>query len=201
MLLFPLPKHPKSCVFRLVPNSQSYVSKANNASEIYDLEGAYWEFEIEIANVPDKEALKLDGFMASLRGQVGTFLMFDYRREQSDKQFTAFVKGANQDGNTLLIDGLPINQTLMLAGERFQLGDGNTAELKVLTQDLVSNSLGQANIVFESPIRVIPADNTPLYFNQPKGVFRLADNKQGIASAQYKNGIITSWRIKGREAF
>lgn len=122
MLLFPLPKHPKSCVFRLVPNSQSYVSKANNASEIYDLEGAYWEFEIEIANVPDKEALKLDGFMASLRGQVGTFLMFDYRREQSDKQFTAFVKGANQDGNTLLIDGLPINQTLMLAGERFQLG-------------------------------------------------------------------------------
>jgi len=201
MLLFPLPKHPKSCVFRLVPNSQSYVSKANNASEIYDLEGAYWEFEIEIANVPDKEALKLDGFMASLRGQVGTFLMFDYRREQSDKQFTAFVKGANQDGNTLLIDGLPINQTLMLAGERFQLGDGNTAELKVLTQDLVSNSLGQANIVFESPIRVIPSNNTPLYFNQPKGVFRLADNKQGIASAQYKNGIITSWRIKGREAF
>jgi len=201
MLLFPLPKHPKSCVFRLVPNSQSYVSKANNASEIYDLEGAYWEFEIEIANVPDKEALKLDGFMASLRGQVGTFLMFDYRREQSDKQFTAFVKGANQDGNTLLIDGLPINQTLMLAGERFQLGDGNTAELKVLTQDLVSNSLGQANIVFESPMRVIPADNTPLYFKQPKGVFRLADNKQGIASAQYKNGIITSWRIKGREAF
>lgn len=50
-------------------------------------------------------------------------------------------------------------------------------------------------------MRVIPADNTPLYFNQPKGVFRLADNKQGIASAQYKNGIVTRWRIKGREAF
>ncbi|SFD55340.1 hypothetical protein [Pseudoalteromonas denitrificans] len=201
MLLLPLPKKPKTCVFRLVPNSQSYVSKANNASEIYDLEGAYWEFEIEIANVPEKDALTLDAFMASLRGQVGTFLMFDYRREQLDKSFSAFVAGANQDGNTLLIDGLPVSQTLAVAGERFQLGDGSAAELKMLTKDLVSDAFGRANIVFESPMRVIPFDNTPLYFKQPKGVFRLADNKQGIASARYKNGIVISWRIKGREAF
>lgn len=201
MLLLPLPKRPKSCVFRLVPNSQIHTSKANNATEVYDLEGAYWEFDIELANVAEKDALALDAFMASLRGRVGTFSLFDYRREQLEKDFQAQVKGANQDGNTLVIDGLAPSQTLLVAGERLQIDDGEFAELKMLTQDLVTDSQGVANIVFESPLRKIPADNTPIYFKQPKGLFRLSDNKQGLASAKYKNGIVTSWRIKGREAF
>ena len=52
-----LPKRPKRSNFKLVPNSQVHLNKANNATEVYDLEGAYWEFEIELANVPECEAL------------------------------------------------------------------------------------------------------------------------------------------------
>ena len=70
----PLPKAPKKCVFRLVPNSSVHVSKHNNSSEIFDLEGAYWEFEIEIANVAEDDALALDAFLTKLRGQVGKFI-------------------------------------------------------------------------------------------------------------------------------
>ncbi len=33
----PLPKRPN---FKLVPNSQVHLNKANNATEVYDLEGA-----------------------------------------------------------------------------------------------------------------------------------------------------------------
>lgn len=197
----PLPKRPKLSNFTLVPNSQTHLNKANNATEIYDLEGAYWEFEIELANVPERDALALDGFIASLRGQVGTFTLVDYRREQLDKDFTGFVRGANQDGNILNIDGLPANQTLLVAGERMQVGVGQSTELKILTADLISNSIGQSTVNFESPVRRIPADNTLITFKQPAGLFRLADNKQGLASAQYKKGIVTSWKIKGREAF
>ncbi|MDC3190407.1 hypothetical protein NQU96_11700 [Pseudoalteromonas elyakovii] len=197
----PLPKRPKRSNFKLVPNSQVHLNKANNATEVYDLEGAYWEFEIELANVPEREALALDAFIASLRGQVGTFTLFDYRREQLDKGFTGYVRGENQDGNTLVIDGLPLNQTLLVAGERMQVGVGQNTELKILTGDLVSDSLGRATVVFESPLRKIPADNTLITFKQPRGLFRLADNNQGIYSAEYKKGIVTSWKIKGREAF
>lgn len=197
----PLPKRPKRSNFKLVPNSQIHLNKANNATEVYDLEGAYWEFEIELANVPEREALALDAFIASLRGQVGTFTLFDYRREQLDKDFTGYVRGENQDGNTLVIDGLPLNQTLLVAGERMQVGVGQNTELKILTGDLVSDSLGRATVVFESPLRKIPADNTLITFKQPRGLFRLADNNQGIDSAEYKKGIVTSWKIKGREAF
>jgi len=196
-----LPKRPKLSNFTLVPNSQIHLNKANNATEVYDLEGAYWEFEIELANVPERDALALDGFIASLRGQVGTFTLIDYRREQLDKDFVGYVRGANQDGNILNIDGLPANQTLLVVGERMQVGIGQNTELKVLTQDLVTDSLGRATVIFESPLRKIPADNTLITFKQPVGLFRLADNKQGLASAQYKNGIVTSWKIKGREAF
>ncbi|WP_275668494.1 hypothetical protein [Pseudoalteromonas sp. Isolate3] len=35
----PLPKHPKRSNFKLVPNSQVHLNKANNATEGYDLEG------------------------------------------------------------------------------------------------------------------------------------------------------------------
>ncbi|MDC9565886.1 MULTISPECIES: hypothetical protein [unclassified Pseudoalteromonas] len=156
----PLPKRPKLSNFTLVPNSQIHLNKANNATEVYDLEGAYWEFEIELANVPERDALALDGFIASLRGQVGTFTLIDYRREQLDKDFTGYVHGENQDGNILTIDGLPANQTLLVAGERMQVGVGQNTELKVLTQDLVTDSLGNATVIFESPLRKIPADNT-----------------------------------------
>ncbi|MBS3796669.1 hypothetical protein [Pseudoalteromonas sp. BDTF-M6] len=201
MQLLPLPKRPKSCTFKLVPNSQTHVNKANNATEVYDHEGAYWEFDIELAHVREQDALQLEGFLASLRGQVGKFLMFDYRREQLDKDFTAFVSGADQDGNILNIAGLPASTTVALTGERIQVNTGENAELKILTQDLVTDGTGAATVVFEPPMRKIPAHNTQIIFKQPVGVFRLADNKQGIDTAQFKRGIVTSWKIRCREAF
>ncbi|AZZ98248.1 hypothetical protein [Pseudoalteromonas sp. R3] len=197
----PLPKPPKSCVFRLVPNSQVHVSKANNASEVYDLEGAYWEFELELTNVREGDALALDAFLAKLRGQVGKFALHDYRRPQTNLTAAGFVNGSNQDGNVLNVRGMPVNQTYAPAGSRIQIGLGETAELKVLTEDVVVNSHGHAQLVFESPVRSIPGDSSPVYFNKPYGVFRLADNKQGLAEAQLKDGLVTSWKIKGREAF
>lgn len=199
-MLLPLPKPPKKCTFKLVPNSREFINKANNASEIYDLEGAYWEFELELANVPEADALALDAFIASLRGRVGKFLLFDYRRAQETNPYTAKIDGDNQDGNTLLLKGLPANTLIARAGEKCQIGSANV-ELKMLTKDVQTNSQGRGNMVFESPLRRIFATDTPVYFNKPKGEFRLVDNNQGLATAQYKKGVVTSWKIRGREAF
>jgi hypothetical protein len=197
----PLPKPPKSCVFRLVPNSEIHVNKTNNASEVFDNEGAYWEFEIELQNVREIDALSLDGFMASLRGSVGAFLLHDYRREQTNLDRVAYVNGANQDGNTLNVTNLPYNVIYARAGEKIQIGSGAAAELKILTENVVTTNGGAATLHFESPVRRIPSSGSPVYFAKPAGVFRLADNKQGLADAQFKDGMVTSWRIRGREAF
>ncbi|PCK30461.1 hypothetical protein [Pseudoalteromonas piscicida] len=197
----PLPKPPKSCVFRLVPNSQLHINKANNASEVFDNEGAYWEFEIELTNVPESDALELDGFLASLRGSVGRFLMHDYRREQERLDTTAYVYGGYNDGAALPVTNLPAGQVYARAGEKIQIGTGSASELKILTENVLPSATGTTTLRFESPLRRIPAHNTPVCFVRPAGVFRLIDNKQGLADAQYKNGVVTSWRIRGREAF
>lgn len=197
----PLPKPPKSCVFRLVPNSQLHINKANNASEVFDNEGAYWEFDIELTNVPESDALELDGFLAALRGSVGRFLMHDYRREQEHLDTIAFVSGGYQDGASLAVTNLPPGRIYARAGEKIQIGSGAAAELKILTENVLPASTGATMLRFESPMRRIPAHNSPVYFVRPAGVFRLINNKQGLADAQYKNGVVTSWRIRGREAF
>ncbi|MBQ4879631.1 hypothetical protein J8M21_20650 [Pseudoalteromonas luteoviolacea] len=197
----PLPKPPKSCVFRLVPNSHLHVSKTNNASEVYDLEGAFWEFEIELTNVLEADALALDAFLAKCRGSVGKFLCFDYRFLQDDLDSFAMVTTSFQDGNLLKVAGLPVNSVYAKSGNRIQIGTGENAELKILTADVVVDSHGACELEFESPMRQIPASNTPVYFKRPAGVFRLLDNKQGLAEAQVKNGFVTAWKIKGREAF
>lgn len=142
----PLPKAPKKCLFRLVPNSSVHVSKHNNASEIFDLEGAYWEFEIEVTNVTEDDALALDAFLTKLRGQVGQFLLHDYRREQLDLNIPARVDGANQDGNILNIFQLPVNRVYAKAGMYVQIAIGESAELKKLTADVVVDSYGKAKI-------------------------------------------------------
>jgi len=201
MEFLPFPKEPKSCVFRLVPNSQLHVNKANNATEVFDNEGAYWEFDVEFANVPEAAALELDGFFAKLRGSVGAFLLHDARFEQTNLDTVAYVSGSNQDGNTLAVTNLPHGQIYARAGSKIQIGSGGSAELKILTENVIPNRTGSTMLHFEPPLRRIPAHNTPIYFSKPAGVFRLADNKQGLADAKYKNGVVTSWKIKGREAF
>ncbi|MCF2855911.1 hypothetical protein L1286_00380 [Pseudoalteromonas sp. SMS1] len=177
------------------------MSKTNHASEVYDLEGAYWEFEIELANVSESDALALDAFLAKCRGSVGKFLCYDYRFLQDELDSFARVVEPYQDGNVLNVSGLPVNGVYAKAGNRIQIGEGENAELKVLTADAVVDSYGACTLEFESPMRQIPASNTPVYFRRPAGVFRLLDNKQGLAEAQVKNGFVTSWKIKGREAF
>ncbi|WP_235423428.1 hypothetical protein [Pseudoalteromonas luteoviolacea] len=177
------------------------MSKTNNASEVYDHEGAYWEFEIELTNVLEADALALDAFLAKCRGSVGRFLCFDYRFLQDDLDSFARVTSSFQDGNLLKVTGLPVNSVYAKAGNRIQIGTGENAELKILTSDVVVDSQGECELEFESPLRQIPASNTPVYFKRPEGVFRLLDNKQGLAEAQVKNGFVTSWKIKGREAF
>lgn len=124
MEFLPLPKQPKSCVFRLVPNSQLHVNKANNATEVFDNEGAYWEFDVEFANVPEAAALELDGFLAKLRGSVGAFLLHDARFEQANLDTVAYVSGSNQDGNTLAIANLPSDQVYTRAGSNIQVDSG-----------------------------------------------------------------------------
>ncbi|TMP39350.1 hypothetical protein [Pseudoalteromonas rubra] len=78
-----LPTPPKSCVFRLIPNSLVHVSKGNNASKVCDHEGAHREFALELTNVRKGDALALDAFLAKHPGQMGKFVIQDFQSGKS----------------------------------------------------------------------------------------------------------------------
>lgn len=122
-------------------------------------------------------------WFASMRGQAKFFFGFDPDRRTpggiadagSD---TPLVNGTAVVGAvTIPTDGWRNNGTALLnPGDDFQFGTTTTSELKRCIEQLDSNGSGQATISFEPPIVRAPANDTPIVFENPVGVFRLSDS-------------------------
>lgn len=146
--------------------------------------GQKWEASITIPPVKRELAEDWVAFLLSLKGPTGTFLLGDPlgatpRGTASTNAGTPVVKGADQTGNTLIVDGLPLSTTgYLLAGDYIQLGSGSTATLhKVLTQ-VDSDGTGEATLDIWPNIVTSPADNATVTVSNAKGRFRLKENTQ-----------------------
>ena len=72
----------------------------------------------------------------------------------------------------LATKGWAVNEVgLLVPGDFFQLG----TELKMVTRSVDSDGAGLANIDFEPPLRVSPADLAALTTSEPVGKFRFTD--------------------------
>jgi hypothetical protein len=88
----------------------------------------------------------------------------------------ALVNGASQTGNALSIAGLPVSTVgLLLAGDLVAVYT-NQWEMKRLTFDLNSDSGGNGYMVFEPPLRISPADQSPIAIWRPTARFLLSDD-------------------------
>jgi hypothetical protein len=89
-----------------------------------------------------------------------------------------FVNGADQTGDSLIIDGAsPDESGYLLPGDYIQLGSGATATLhKVLTQ-VDTDSSGNATVDIWPSIRTAPADNATVVVSNTVGLWRLATNE------------------------
>jgi len=144
--------------------------------------GQRWAASISLPPMKRQDAEYWIAFLLSLKGQIGTFLLGDpncvtAQGSASTTPGTPRVNGGGQTGDTLLIDGLPINTTgYLLPGDYIQLGSGVTAYLyKVLTQ-VNSDASGNATLDLWPNLRVSPGDNGLLVVANTKGRFRLKDN-------------------------
>ncbi|RJE72355.1 hypothetical protein BGP78_20325 [Pseudoalteromonas sp. MSK9-3] len=52
------------------------------------------------------------------------------------------------------------------------------------------NRTGATMVHFEPPLRRIPAPNTTVNYSKPVGVFRLANNKQGVWQTLLAPGVL-----------
>lgn len=142
--------------------------------------GQRWEAEITLPPMKRSDAEAWVGWLLSLRGRSGTFLLGDPLASSSigNGGGTPVVEGADQTGSTLNIDGCTINQTTYLAaGDYIQLGSGSSSQLYKVTQDASSDSLGNATLEIWPELRSSPADNATVTVDAPKGLFRLSTNE------------------------
>jgi len=85
------------------------------------------------------------------------------------------VKGAGQQGRTLLTDGWAASQPkLLMPGDYFGIGQ----QLFVITEQISSDGNGNATLIFEAPIRSTFPDNSAITINKPTCVMALATDEQ-----------------------
>ena len=122
-------------------------------------------------------------FLLSLKGQRGTFLMGDPncatpRGSASSTAGTPVVNGADQTGDSLAIDGLPVSENgYLLAGDYIQLGGGSSATLHKVLTNVDSNASGEATLDIWPSIRTAPADDSTVVVASAVGNFRLSTNQ------------------------
>lgn len=153
--------------------------------QVYRHPAQMWEADITLPAMKRDEAETWNAFLLRLRGQFGTFLLGDPngatpRGSAASSAGTPRVRGANQTGDELNIDGLPISTTGYLkAGDYIQLGTASDSTLHKVLEDVNSNSSGQATLNLWPRVRTAPADNALITVSDAKGVFRLSSNESG----------------------
>lgn len=145
--------------------------------------GQRWEAEITLPPMQRADAEVWVAFLLSLKGMRGTFLMGDPncatpRGSASSTAGTPVVNGADQTGDSLAIDGLPVSATgYLLAGDYIQLGAGSSATLHKVLTNVDSNASGEATLDIWPSIRTAPADDSTVVVASAVGNFRLSTNQ------------------------
>lgn len=158
----------------------------------YEYDGEAWQIEVSYPPLTRAEAAPFHAFLASLRGQNGTFLFGDtlLGTPQGTATGTPRVNGANQNkSKELVTDGWSNNTLVLKAGDFFQVDNS----LYMVLADVTSNGSGQATIDIFPKARV-HADNALLVTTNPKGVFRLATDETAVVEAPQNQFYNVSFR-------
>lgn len=152
--------------------------------QVQEMGGDLWVAQFAPAIGNRQDAAAWQGFLGSLRGMVGTFLLGDPNAVAPRGSVTGspLVNGAGQTGRALAVDALGANKTgVFLAGDFIQLGSGASSFLHMITKDANSNASGQATLDIWPSLRVSPADNAAITYTNCKGVFMLSTPTGGYA--------------------
>jgi len=188
---------PRSIEWRIEANTQTFTSPLSGSVQTLELPGARWGVSFVFEDLPEADSVKLETFLAKMRGQAGRCYLYHFARPtpRGVATGTPLVKGANQTGNTLVTDGWSNSITgILLAGDFF----GVNGELKQLVEDANSNGSGEATLVFESPLRAKPADNAALTTSKPTSVFRLTSS---MSKWSVKPGLFSDFTFDFIEQF
>lgn len=142
--------------------------------------GQMWRASVIIPPLPRADAESWVAFLLKLKGQRGTFLMGDPAGKTGRGVLTGtpLVKGANQTGPTLTIDGCGANVSNWIrTGDYIQLGSGSTARLYKCLNAETSDGTGTVTIDIWPDLRTSPADDATVVVSNTVGQWRLSSNQ------------------------
>jgi len=165
----------KSAKWGIVYNTMRHVSPLNRVTQTIERPGALWTGSFVLPPMERADAEEWIAFLLKLRGMSGRFYGYDpsARTPRGVATGTPLVNGASQTGTSLNTDGWTTSTTNILrTGDYFQVG----TELKKVVQDINSDGVGAATLVFEPPLRSSPADNAAITTTNPVCVMSLSSD-------------------------
>ena len=194
-LTFPTVSGVQTQSFSLVRNVAVSTSPFTGQDQVFQHEGEFWATQIKFPPMLKDKAATIIAFLLQLRGRRGTFKLGDQDRKtiQGVATGTIRVNGASQTGNQVALDGFA-NSTnnVFKAGEYIQIN----SYLYMVTEDVNSNSSGEANVKIEPSLRQgieTIADDATVTYSNTTTLFRLDSNETGWDTDQVsKYGISLS---------
>lgn len=177
-LAFPTVKGPRQISIRLIDVVGVQSSPISLEQTSYDWGGDRLEADVALPPMKRADAEEFVGFLWSLRGMLGTFLMGDPvgATPRGTWAGTPLLAGAHAAGvRTLSVDGFSAGATGK-RGDWLQFGSGSSTRLHKVLQDFTADGGGAATIEIAPRLRAALVDNEPLVSSSCKGQWRLASN-------------------------
>lgn len=147
-------------------------SPFTGSDQVYEWPGEYWVARVTLGDLPRTEVQRWHGWVAALRGPVGTFLIGDpsVTGPLGAGGGTPVVDGSGQTGRVLATRGWPNGVAgVLVAGDMIQIGN----RLHMVTADAASDGGGDAALDIWPRLRESPDDGAAVVTAAPKGLFRL----------------------------
>lgn len=180
-VVFPLnlPVVPGLKTFRMTASrvSGSVESPFTRQEQVQNFPGRLWEAELTLPPMRRAQAEEWLGFLLSLDGRAGTFLLGDpdATAPRGSVDGAPQIFGSGQTGRSLITSGwTPDALGVLRRGDYFQLGSGTATRLYKVVSDIDADPAGQATVEIWPNLRESSTNGEPLVTNAPKGTFRLA---------------------------
>ena len=180
--------------WRLVMPSQTNASEWTGRRQTIASGRGWWDCQIVLPPIVGTTNVNAwRSFIAKARGRANDFQIPVDPTAQSASTATPLVNGASQTGRTLATDGWPVSTTVLVAGQFVTINN----QLLQLTENVTSNGSGVATLTFEPPIRVSPADNAAIEYNNPYCLMYFVEEP----TLSVENGYVYSLSLNLRESF
>lgn len=214
---WPIDLQPNRCEFLLRHNTTIFQSPITRSQQALRRQGEQWVCTAGF-RFSRNNAQRMDALLAKLRGAFGTIRIWDWAREEPlgpnldrstvpDTRFadvgppttTTFTDGtvfSAGSSDVVVFVGQSVGSTVVSSDGWFhdmtvlKAGDyvGLAGYLYMLTEDLVSDSVGQANMQIEPGLRADVAGGTPIVRIRPSVEVRLVDDDQPNRGTNYDKG-------------